>query len=117
MKTDWTARGTNVPEPIRQRVEQQLGRLERFLRDGAEASAVLSQEGDDQGTARRTLELVVRSRIGTFTAEESSHDLTDCANAVLSRIESQVRRTHDKLVNGKRRGEAEPWPGEVVGAD
>lgn len=117
MKTDWTARGTSVPDPIRNRVEQQLARLDRFLRDGAEAAAVLSQEGDDQGTARRTLELVVRSRIGTFTAEESSHDLTDCVNTVLSRIESQVRRAHDKLVNGRRRGESESWTTEPVGAD
>lgn len=117
MKTEWTARGTSVPEPIRNRVEQQLSRLDRFLRDGAESTAVLSQEGDDQGTARRTFELVVRSRLGTFAAEDSSHELTDSVNSVLSRIESQVRRAHDKLVNGRRRGESESWTTEPVGAD
>ena len=117
MKTDWTARGTEVPEPIRQRVEQQLGRLERFLRENPEAAVVLSQEGADQGTARRTFGIVVRSKVGTFTAEESSHDLTDCVNSVLSRIETQVRRAHDKMVNGKRRGEPDTWSAEAVGAD
>jgi len=117
MKTDWTARGTNVPDPVRQRVEQQLDRLERLIKGNAEASAVLSQEGDDQGTARKTLEIVLRSRIGTFTAQESSHDLTEGVNAVLARLESQVRRAHDKLVNGKRRIEGEPWSAGVVGAE
>jgi len=118
MKTDWTARGTNVPDPVRQRVEQQLDRLERLIKGNAEASVVLSQEGDDQGTARRTFEVVLRSRIGTFTAQESSHDLTEGVNAVLARLESQVRRAHDKLVNGKRRGDGDPWPAAgVVGAE
>jgi ribosomal subunit interface protein len=117
MKTDWTARGTTVPDPVRQRVEQQLGRLERFFKRPVEASAVLTEEGNGQGTSRKTFEIVLRSSFGTFTAQETSHDLTDGVNAVLARIESQVKRAHGKLVDGKRRADGEPWAADPVGAD
>lgn len=105
MKIDWTARGTTVPDPMRHRVESRLEKLGRFLRGGGEAHVVVTHEGSDNGTSRCDVEVVVRHKLGTFTARNASHDLIESANIVLTRIETQVRKAHDKVTQGSRRVE------------
>ena len=113
MKVDWTVRGARVPDEWRERVEKHLDKLDRFFRGPVQASVVVGQEGDAQGTARRLVEIVLRNRLGTFTARDESHDFADAVNAVLGRIDSQVHKAHDKRVDGRRRVLDEPWPAEV----
>lgn len=103
MKIDWTARGMTVPDPMRQRVDSRLDKLARFLRGGGEAHVVVTQEGSDSGTSRCDVEIVVRHKLGTFTARDASHELIESANTVLARIETQVRKAHDKATQGSRR--------------
>ncbi len=117
MNIDWTARGVQVPDTLKSRVDRHLGKLERYLRGHTEASVIVSQEGDPAGTARQSVEIVVRNRLGTFTAREESHELADCANAVLSRVEAQVHKAHDKMLASRRRSGGEAWTEEPVGSE
>ncbi len=105
MKIDWTVRGTTVPEALHARLEQQINKLEKFLHGHREAQVVVTQHGEDVGTARRALEVIVRNRVGTFTAKDESHDLGESAKVVMQRLDTQVHRAHDKLLEARRRGD------------
>lgn len=115
MNVDWTARGATVPEGLKTRIEQQIGKLERYLRGHTEASVVVSHEGDPEATGRQSFELIVRNRLGTFTARDESPELVDAANAVIARVQAQVHKAHDKMLAGRRRNLAEPAPEEPAG--
>lgn len=117
MKIDWTARGNGLSDSFKARVEQQMSKLERRLKGHTEASVVITEEGDVQGTSRKSFEVVLRNRIGTFTAGDVGHDLTDIANSALARLEVQIQKAHDKIVDSRRRGEDQPWPAEPVGTE
>ncbi len=117
MNIDWTARGASVPDTLQARVEGQLGKLDRFLRGHCEARVVVTQEGQDVGTSRRAIEVIVRHRLGTFAARDESRDLAESANTVLGRIEAQVRKAHDKLLNGRKKSESMLGSPDGVGAE
>ncbi len=103
MHIHWTTHGSNVPDPLRSKLEQGLGKVERLLHGPVEARVVV--DGHDGGGRRRFVEVVLRSKLGTFAAKDESHDLADSLNAVLQRVETQVRRAHDKMIDGRRRVE------------
>lgn len=117
MRIDWTARGGRVTDGLKERVESQLGKLERLLKGHTEVSIIVTEEGDPQGTARRSFEIVLRNRVGTFAASDTGHDLVQLANSALARLEAQIQKTHDKIVDSRRRGDEQPWPAEPVGTD
>ncbi len=117
MNVDWTARGTTVPDPLAGRVERQLHKLDRYLHGPSEARVVVTQLGDDVGTALRAIEVVVRNKLGTFTARDESHDLSESANTVMGRIEAQVHRAHDKTSGRRRRVEEVVVVEESIGED
>lgn len=106
MNIDWTARGASVPDGLQARIEGQLGKLDRFLRGHCEARVVVTQEGEDVGASRRSIEVIVRHRLGTFAARDESRDLAESASTVLGRIEAQVHKAHGKLLNGRKRTES-----------
>lgn len=116
MNIDWTVRGEPVPDSFKERVDQQVNRLERYLNGHTEASVVVSQDGDPQGNARQGFELIVRNRLGTFTATEETHDLAEAANVVLKRVQAQVQKAHDKLIDRRRSGGGgEAWADSPAG--
>ena len=114
MNIEWTARGAHVSDALRERVERGLSRLGRYLRGHTEATIIASQDGDVSGTARQAFEVVVRNRLGTFTARDESHDLSESANAALTRLQTQVQKAHDKMLAGRRRATDQFTP-EAVG--
>lgn len=115
MNIDWTARGTTVQAPLRERVAQTLSKLEKILRGHTEASVVVATEGDTQGTALHSFEVIVRNRLGTFTARQESRDPGEAANIALSRLEAQVHRARDKMLAARRRNKNDSWSPEPVG--
>jgi len=66
MQIDWTTRGTTVHESLQKKLQQQINKLERFLYGHCEARVIVTQEGEDAGAPRRTIEVIVRNRAGTF---------------------------------------------------
>lgn len=116
MNVDWTARGVHVPDSLKERVDRRIDKLERYLNGHTEASVIVGQDGDPSGQARQSFELVVRNRLGTFTARDESHDLGESANVVLSRVEAQVHKAHDKVLAGRRRNQT-PAPVEEAAGE
>lgn len=117
MKIEWTGRGLTIPDRMRDRIVRGLEKLQRHLKGHTEAHVVLSQEGPEEGNRRQVAEIVVRNRLGTFTAQSESHDMVESVNAVLDKLDKQVRRAREKLKSRRRRGpsaaEVAPGPLEV----
>ncbi len=103
MDIDWTIRGTSVGHSLRDKVEQHLRKLGRFLQGDEAARVVVTQEGDGP-LLHHTVEIIVRHRRGTFTAKKESPDLTGAVRDVLRRLEIQAHKAHDKLVERRRHG-------------
>ena len=101
MKIDWTARGASLGTQLREKIEQHLGRLERYLQGDQAAHVVVTKEGEGP-LERQTVEIIVRHRLGTFTAKQESPDPADAVRDVLRRLDSQARKAHDKLVERRR---------------
>jgi ribosomal subunit interface protein len=102
MNIEWTFRGDSLEDDLRQRIEQQLQKLDKFFRQSTQAQVVVAYEGPQR--SRVDLEMIIRGRTGTFTGKGSGHDIIDVARDVLKRVESQVQRSHDKIVNSRRDG-------------
>ncbi len=101
MKIDWTARGTSIDSALRNKIEQHLGKIERFLQGDESAHVVVKKEGDGP-FERHTVEIILRHRLGTFTAKQEAPDPSDAVRDVLRRLDSQTRKAHYKLVERRR---------------
>jgi len=101
MRIDWTARGTSLGTQLRDKIEQHLGRLERFLQGDQGAHVVVTKEGEGP-LERHAVEIILRHRLGSFTAKEESPDPAAAVRDVLRRFDSQARKAHDKLVERRR---------------
>ena len=106
MNIDWTFRDRPLPEDVQGRIGQHLGKLDRFLRDPADARVVVTYAGPTH--QRIDLEVVLTSPEGTFTGRGEGHEIDDVVREALQRVEAQAQRAHDKRRAGRRKGGAEP---------
>ena len=102
MNIEWTFRGDSLEDDLRQRIEQQLHKLDKFFRQSTQAQVVVAYEGPQR--SRVDLEVIIRGRAGTFTGHGSGHDIIDVAHDVLNRVQRQVQKAHDKTVHSRRHG-------------
>jgi ribosome-associated translation inhibitor RaiA len=104
MNIDWTFRGGTLEDGVQERIDQQLGKLNRFLRDPADAHVVVAFNGANHQLV--DLEVVLTSPDGTFTGRHEGGDVIDVAREVLRRVEAQAQKSHDKRREGRRQGGA-----------
>jgi putative sigma-54 modulation protein len=94
-------RNFQVDDAVRRHVEQKLQKLSRFLDEPVEARLTLVEEKH-----RHIAELHLSHRAGILQAtEETSGEMSDAVNLLLDKIEEQARRSHEKLVDRRRRGD------------
>jgi putative sigma-54 modulation protein len=94
-------RNFHVDDAIRRHVELKLQKLSRFLDEPVEAKLTLVAEKH-----RHIAELHISHRAGILQAtEETSGAMSDAVNLLLDTIEEQARRSHEKLVDKRRRSE------------
>ncbi|NKB90065.1 MAG: hypothetical protein GKS06_17775 [Acidobacteria bacterium] len=107
MNIDWTFRGEPIADEARQRVDDQLHKIARLLREPTDAHVVVGHEGPTH--QRVDLEVVLTSPEGTFKGHGESHDLDELVRDVLHRIDAQVHKAHDKRLEARRHSGA-PTP-------
>jgi putative sigma-54 modulation protein len=110
MKTEIIGRNVQVDDRLRKSVEQKLKKLEKFLDEPVEMRVTLAAERH-----RHVAELHVTHRLGVLQGtEESDGNLLDAVQRAVSKVEKQARRSHQKLVDKRRRGNNHRWPVEVL---
>jgi|SRR6185295_11444559 len=110
MKTEIIGRNVQVDDRLREAAEQKLGKLEKFLDEPIEMRVTLGAERH-----LYVAELHVTHRLGALQGtEESEVNLLDAVGHVVAKVEKQARRSHQKLVDKRRRGSNHRWPVEVL---
>lgn len=113
MKTEIIGRNVQVDDRLRRFVEKKLPKLGRFLEEPVEIRVTLAAEKHTH-----VAELHASHKLGVLQAtEETESTLQDAINRLLDRVEEQARRSHEKVVDKRRRADKKQqhrWPVEVL---
>jgi putative sigma-54 modulation protein len=117
MKTEILGRNTPIDDKLRERVEQKLHKLEKFLDEPLEARVTLIAEKHSF-----LAELHVSHRDGVLQGnEENGSGFQEAVQRAVAKVEEAARRTHQKGVDKRRRGgdgdRSKRWPVEVLAVD
>ena len=99
MKVTVIGRKTEVPKGFRETVERKLLKYEKFFKDDAEASIVISQKGNFDN-----LELTITSVGIFFRSEQSDETYQNALDKALNAIERQIRKNKTRLAKRLREG-------------
>ncbi|NNE44791.1 MAG: ribosome-associated translation inhibitor RaiA [Gemmatimonadetes bacterium] len=99
MKVSVTARHFDLTPQEREHTEERIQRFSKYERGLLNAHVVLEQQ-----RSRKIAEIMVHARHGDFTAKAESHDLLASIDGACEKMETQIRRSAEKLrdhhVNG-----------------
>ncbi len=112
MKTEIIGRNVQVDDRLRNLVEKKLPKLGRFLDEPVEIRVTLAAEKHTH-----VAELHASHRFGVLQAsEETEGNFLDAINRLLDRVEEQARRSHEKVVDKRRRADRSNhrWPVEIL---
>ena len=94
-----TGRRLSVPEPLRKKIDEKLGRLNKLLREIQEARVIFSRQ-----KLTKSAEVVIYAKDLTLAGEAKGEDLEAAFNLVLDKLRRQFnfrfrhskapRRTH-----------------------
>ncbi|MBR6768485.1 MAG: ribosome-associated translation inhibitor RaiA [Clostridia bacterium] len=99
MKVTVIGRKTEVPKGFREIVERKLLKYEKFFKDDAEATVVISSKGNFDN-----LELTITSVGIFFRSEQSDETYQNALDKALNAIERQIRKNKTRLAKRLREG-------------
>lgn len=104
MQIDVTFRHMEVSEPVRAYVEEKLDRVKKYIDEPIDAQAVLSVEKK----IRHKAVVTISAKGITIKASEETNDMYAAVDAMVDKIERQLKRYKEKLkkhkpANGKER--------------
>ncbi len=99
MKVTITGRKTEVPRGFREIVEKKMQKYDKFFKDDAEATVVISQKGNHDN-----LELTITSVGIFFRSEQTDETYQNALDKALSAIERQIRKNKTRLSKKLREG-------------
>ncbi len=110
MQITITARNLEITEPIRRYAEEKISRLQKFVNQITSVHVVLSVEKH-----RQIAEVTLHVREHTIRGEESSTDLYSAIDLVADKIERQILRYKEKIVDHSGRGLGRSHAPEEIG--
>lgn len=110
MQITITTRNLEITEPLRHYAEEKITRLQKFVNQITSAHVVLSVE-----KYRQIAEVTLHVREHTIRGEESSADLYSAIDLVADKIERQILRYKEKIVEHSGRGSGRSISQEEIG--
>lgn len=107
MKLDIKTRNISLTDKVRDMVEGELGKLEKFLPEDADANVTLKGKKNYV-----KVEMTIPMKRYTLRVEEEDRDLNTAIDRVQEVMERQIRKYKTRLTSKKRKSKAE----EVIGA-
>jgi len=99
MKILISTRHIDVAVPVREVIEQKIGKALRNIADDVnEVNVLITRE-----KSRETVELKVSTSYTTFRCEEETHDLMQSVDKAVDVLERQVRRNKEKFQTKRRK--------------
>lgn len=99
MQITITARNLEITEPLKRYAEEKIARLQKFVNQITSVHIILSVEKH-----RQIAEVTLHVREHTIRGEESSADLYSAIDLVADKIERQILRYKEKIVDHSGRG-------------
>ena len=99
MKVTIIGRKCEVPRGFRETVEKKLIKYDKFFKDDAEATIVISQKGNHDN-----LELTIKSVGIFFRSEQSDETYQNALDKALNAIMRQIRKNKTRLAKKLREG-------------
>lgn len=109
MQITITTRNLEITEPLRHYAEEKIARLQKFVNQITLAHVVLSVEKH-----RQIAEVTLHVREHTIRGEESSTDLYSAIDLVADKIERQILRYKEKIVEHSGRGSGRSYSTEEM---
>lgn len=97
-----TGKNMHVSERTENFVRRKLARLERHLHDESEARVELSEEKTKNASQRHIAQVTLYNNGTIIRAEERAADLKVAVDAVVDKLDKQIRRYKDKQVRRRR---------------
>lgn len=127
MDINFSGRQTDVPERFRKHATAKLNKLEKLDQKAIRVDVEVSVERNPrQSSQKERVELTVRSRGPAIRAEAAAEDRFCALDLALAKLESRLRRAHDRRKNhhghgqvrlvGQPEGDVTPLPSDIVPA-
>ena len=97
MQVSVTFRHMDVSEPVKAYVEEKLGRVKKYIDEPIDAQAVLSVEKK----IRHKAEVTIVAKGITIKGSEETNDMYAAIDAMVDKIERQLKRYKEKLKEHK----------------
>ncbi len=97
MQVDVTFRHMEVSDPVRDYVEEKLTRVKKYIEEPIDAQTVLSVEKK----IRHKAVVTITAKGVTIKASDETNDMYAAIDAVVDKIERQLRRYKEKLKEHK----------------
>lgn len=97
-----TGKNMNVSDRTEKYVREKMGRLDRHLNEPVEARVELSTENTKNANQRQIVQVTMHKNGTIIRAEERSADLRAAVDAVVDKLDKQIRRYKDKQVRKRR---------------
>ncbi len=116
MELHITGKNVEITDWLTQYVEKKIGRLDRFLPAIQEARVDLTTQNSRRAGDRQVAQVTLRSNGSILRAEEKSDDMFAAIDAVVDKINRQIKRFKDKRqrVRGRDIDRAEQLADAVV---
>jgi ribosome hibernation promoting factor len=97
-----TGKNLQVSDRSEEYVRRKIGRLERHLHEPVEARVELSSENTKNANQRQIVQVTLSQNGTVIRAEERSADMRVAVDAVVDKLDKQIRRYKDKQVRKRR---------------
>jgi putative sigma-54 modulation protein len=101
-----TGKNMLVPDRLDEYVRRKIGKLERYLNDPAEAQVELSEESTKSVQQRQVVQVTIFKNGTIVRGEERAADMSTAIDAVVDKLERQIKRYKEKNVAKKRRAQS-----------
>jgi putative sigma-54 modulation protein len=101
-----TGKNMAVPDRLEEYVRRKIGKLERYLSDPAEAQVELSEENTKNAQQRQVVQVTIFKNGTIVRGEERAADMSTAIDAVVEKLERQIKRFKEKNVTKKRRAQS-----------
>lgn len=98
MKIEFTGRGFEVTDALKNFATEKLNKLSRFIDNIIEAQVTMTVEKH-----RQTAEIIVKAGHEKLVAKETTNDMYASIGGALDKIEKQAKKIKDRLVSKKRK--------------
>lgn len=112
-----TGKNMHVGEGTEEFVRSRLDRLDRHLHEPVEARVELSQQNARNANERHIVQVTVQNNGTIIRAEERAADLKVAVDAVVDKLDKQIRRYKDKQVRKRRLNGSNKETIEVAAAE